>query len=521
MIHQHPIYSFIFSLIVVGLVIKQCILKGRFLKYSLIFSFFLVFITTILLFFYEEISLDKSLQQINDYVLLGVNIVIVLYILFSTGFSISEQTFNKEIIMSLDKSKIFILLNKKDKIKNSSNLFLTELSLNKDEVIGKNLFEVIDKVWNVKSFNGNEASNNDLRSYYKNYYQQVKPNKKEKIELLVDKKSGQSVAFNLIETAIFLNGKYKGRLLVGERKSDESLFNIEKELVTKDGELESIRLKFISALEITEEAIFFKNLDEEIIWGNDSFVNNLKLDDNNIDVNHYLSLIHPDDLAYYQHELANLTPNNPIYEVTYRFSFGTSYKFVKEIGKRIFENKNANEILGFISIIQSDHYERSNIKELDNIYSTDELLVKTNELYNNHKNFQLVTFRLDNIPKINEEYGRNIGNMLIAKYVQMIRSNLISNNEDIFRVGGIEFTFVITDYRMMEKLKKVLENNEKILHVNTSFGTLNTTLEVFMGIAQSTDVKNAEELIKASEKALRFAQKEQFIGNYASYKDVI
>ena len=51
-----------------------------------------------------------------------------------------------------------------------------------------------------------------------------------------------------------------------KRKTDFDLLAVEKELNERSGELESIRHKFIATLELSEEGLFYIDLDERTIW---------------------------------------------------------------------------------------------------------------------------------------------------------------------------------------------------------------------------------------------------------------
>lgn len=520
MIHQHPIYALVLSFFLAGVVIKQCVIKGKLLKYRLILSFFLIFILAFIFAFYSDIEKNEKALLIVDYGLIGIDGIIGLTFFLSVGASMSQKTFTSEFMKSLDNNKVFILLDSKDRIKEISSLLANELMTKKEEIISKKFFDIIDNSWNVVSYNQTEINNENFREYYKDYRKKAVPNSHEKCELIVDKHNHEMIVLNLIETPIFVGNRYRGRILIGDKKSEESMLNIEKELIDKNTELESIRYKFIASLEITEEGIFFTNLDERFIWGNDNFVSNLNLNSNSISIDDYAANIHPDELTYYSRTIATLTPQNPTYEIVYRYKTGTNYKYVREVGKRIFENKKCNEILGYVSLVNNEHYERTNIKELDNIGGAEDLLARLSLLKQSNKTFELVRFRLANIKDINDNHGRQIGNMVIAEYVKLIRTKLLSDDY-MYRVDGLEFACIITDCRKMDVLNKALANDEKILHIKTQFGSISLSLEINMGLVMCTDCADAQKLIEASKEALHFSQKPNVKTAYAWYKDTI
>ena len=126
---------------------------------------------------------------------------------------------------------------------------------------------------------------------------------------------------------------------------------------------------------------------------------------------------------------------------------------------------------------------------------------------------------MNSIEQINEQHGRDIGNVAISEYVKLIKNRFIDSNM-IYRISGLEFVGIITDYRKMELLKKDLTNNEKILNVEADYGSINIRLSANMGIIYSTDAINAKDAIKKTTEALKISQNSRYNNNYAYYKDI-
>ena len=109
--------------------------------------------------------------------------------------------------------------------------------------------------------------------------------------------------------------------------------------------------------------------------------------------------------------------------------------------------------------------------------------------------------------------------MILSEYIKYFANRYV-DAKMVYRVSGLEFVAVLTDYRKIEKLKRDLMNNEKILHMNVDYGTIKTQIEAVMGICYSTDAKNAKDILKKSKDILRICSKEQYSKNYAYYKDI-
>ena len=148
-----------------------------------------------------------------------------------------------------------------------------------------------------------------------------------------------------------------------------------------------------------------------------------------------------------------------------------------------------------------------------------ELVIAINSLYKQSRTFQLVTFRIDNIKDLNDEYGRDMGNMVMAEYMKAIIKNFVDDGM-IYRVSGLEFSFIITDYRKMDILSRTLKRDDKLLKASMKYGSEIITTDVYMGIALSSDVINSSMLIEAARKALKTALLDQVSTNYIYYKDI-
>lgn len=519
--YQHPLIPLVFFIFIIAIIIKQSIIKQRILKFRLIIAFLLCFLMALEALFYNDIKADTNLlYPLSQYLNLLMDILIGLFFVISVEIAFSRDSFQREILSSLDEKKIFVFVDKKDRIKDISTLMAKELGFLKEDCFGKKISQIFDANTNIYGFNGEETDNQTLWQYYSNYSQKVKENEHTGIELLMQNKNDdRDLAFYLVETPVFVMGKYHGRIMLGDVKSEENLVGMEKDLATSTKELDKIRLRFAALIEKSEEGISFIDIGGNSIWVNDSMVRSLNLSGNSLGLDEYRSMIHPDDLAVYIEKLASLSNNMPSYEITYRYKTGANYVFIREIGKRIFGNKNIDEICCISNIIKNNHFERTTISELDNIAGEADLITRANQYQEKGKPYQLIMFRVDSIPEINEKYGRNVGNMTLSEYVRMIHNNFVNDNQ-IYRISGLEFVAIVSDLRKMDVLKRYLEDHEKILHLDSQYGSLNIHIDIHMGISLSTEFAKASEVYKAAKEALKFSQRPQVQTNYIYYKDI-
>ena len=288
-----------------------------------------------------------------------------------------------------------------------------------------------------------------LEIYYEEYEKEknVTSNQQDENEVLFQNFNGKTVMFHTVEQPVFIFGKYKGRISIGEIRSDFNLLGVEKTLLEKEQALESLRLKYIATLSLVEDGLFYIDLDQRYVWGSDQFVKMTGLLDNTIDMNDFRQFIHKDDLNTYLAVLGGLTQRKQTYKMTYRFLYKHNYIWLRDTGTRIFEDSSSNIILGSITVLNQSSYQKTSIKEIDELLTENDLFVHLDQLIESRKHFQLAMFELTNIPQINETAGRVVGNMLIAEYLKKLRQTFMSESSAIFRLSGLVFAVTLIDPR--------------------------------------------------------------------------
>ena len=458
--------TLLLSLILLVIVILECFQKNRLIKWKLSLTLVNVFVLILSSLFYEKVILVN--ETIN---LIFMSYVLVIFVLFALmSFSVVNGCYQKgndytQFIESLNNTNwnVYFVCDRKDRIKEISESLLLDLGLTKKDVIGRKAFDVFDQTIRFTHVNNNTITNKELREYYKKFSKTTKPKEEYKREIYFQNFNGQTVVLNLIEKPLYVGGKYRGRLNIGQKKTDASLAEVERELLSKNKDLESIQYKFIAALELTEEGIFFNDLDENYIWGNDVLVKDLNLGSNTIAYMNYKSLIYPDDLAIYTSTIRSLTPERPTYSITYRLKVKEKFEFVKETGKRIFDDENSNVILGFAKKVNTNYFERTNMPEVDSAKGIDELLITLDTLYKDHRIFQLVCVNLTTLPEINNHCGRAVGNMVMNEYVKKLKNY----KKALFlykKIGDNKNTIKSEVYALWEEFKEIkikLINDDK------------------------------------------------------------
>lgn len=522
---QHPIYPLIITIFTLFMVIIQSIQAEKVLKNRLVIGFFNMSIAVMVLVIYDTIifgnSLYEEIYMVYNFFVYAV-FIIILYSTFKTA--ILKANHYQLFVKSIKNSKwnTYYVVDAKERIKDMSMTLLSELGLEKEDVIGKKLFSIFNKTIRFQKINTQEVNNRQLESYYAAYKERAKQGDYEIEELTFLNVYGNPIILHMVMQPVFALGRYKGRICVGEKKSNFDLLAVEKELQERNFELESIRHKFIATLEIANEGLFYIDLDERIIWASDQLVEMLALPGNTLDLTDFRRLIEAEDLKKYLALLGDLTMAKNKYSTSYRILVNGKYVWFKEKGKRLFEDTHSTIIMGSLNPMKTKHYLASNIEELDGLKDHNELMVSMNKLFRDSRYFQLVVFKLKNLPKINETHGREVGNMLMAEYIKKMRTSFVTESGNIFRISGIEFAVTITDPRKIDILQNGIKSNKTFLNLVMQYGSLSVELEVFAGIAiGGSDAHDEHKLYQAAYQALKIAENPQFSAHGCYYKDIV
>lgn len=520
---QHPVYGIIVAIFITTLCVTQSIQYQQLLKKRLGASFLNILLWIGAIFVYPYIVGHQTYEIIYiaaTFINYAVFIVMLFNLLKQSIFKTHHyQLFIKSIKHS--HWNAYYIVDHKERIKDISTSLLTELNLDKDEVMGKKLFQVLNQAVRILKRNEVELNNHMLEAYYQTYKKNAKANTTEQEELKIQNYKGDVVILHFVTQPIFSFGKYKGRICVGEKKTDFELLSVEKHLNQTNDELESLRHKFIATLELSEEGIFYIDLDEKLVWFNDVIVEKLGFNEHEMDLDGYRKLIEPEDLKKYLSVISDLTSVKNSYLTTYRVKVGHAWVWIREKGKRLFEDAKNAVIMGTLMPMQGTHFRKSGIDILDDLQDENHLIADMNQLIAKHKPFQLAIIVLKNIPVINEHHGRVVGNMIMGNYVHKIKQSFVTESSNIYRISGLEFAFTITDPRKMAGLKTGIESGEKFFNLTMNYGSIQIELEAFIGIAtMGDDANNAQDLCLHASQALKTAQHPHFKGQGLYYKDI-
>lgn len=516
--------SIILSAVIIGIIVllegldreKVPLIKTIFAIVNIIVSvvFFAIYPTTI--------KTNESFLQV--YFWLGIFEYAVL-LMFSVILFIKLLLAKREMKLMTESVKnspwnTYLILDKKERIKDISENLLDELNEIKENVLHKKLFEVINRSIRVQQVNNRNYTNRDLEDKFYEIKKISKPNELLKLEISFYNAEGDTSIVHMMDQAMFSKFGYYGRFLIGEMKTDFNLLEIEQQLKHTQLELTALQEKFIATLEVSQEGLAFEDLNNQTIWISERLMEEFGFNTNTIGTEDFLKLMQPDDLQKYLVRTSQLTPTSPIFEMKYRLFTKGIYRWYKGTSKRLFLENNGM-LMSSIVPVNSTHFMNSNIQVLDELGDQNKLILKIKQLINEGRYFHFMTLRLKNLPYINEIHGRDVGNMAIAEYITKLKNSFASEHDHIYRLSGSTFGLIIDDQRKMSLIQKGVQGTEEYLNMTLEYGSSRLELDVYAGVSIiNKDGYNENEMLETALHALKVAENPKYKGHVCYYGDL-
>lgn len=255
------------------------------------------------------------------------------------------------------------------------------------------------------------------------------------------------------------------------------------------------------------DSAYFYNINSQSIWANDALVDSLKFAGNSISIEDFERRIHPDDLTHVREIKAKLNPNNPNYDIKYRFRDGLDYVYIHETGKKIYASET--EIVAVVTK-SNDIYSKTGINILDKCSNFNDLAQSVKALGEAPFEFVLVNF--DNIKDINETYSRMTGSQVMADYILEFARAFIDNSK-IYRLDGLVFGFIVTDRKKMIHLKQSLDKG-MLTHASCTYSGVKIIVNTYIGIVSNKLIKDPNILLKSAKNAINRAKNDGKCYNY-------
>ncbi len=512
-----PGISLLFAILLMAVIIMQCLTKKIFYKVRFVFAVFITASITLIFVFYNQMLTSESefWKWFSDISLIALDVILAILLFTSIDFSFTSEVLNKELTKTIDESRSFVLLDKKDKIREISTNLASSLKVDKAMVYGKNFFDVVEINNKIVEVNGEEVEKEEIKKFY-SHYKRSKDRIQSPFEItvIVDDKAERTVMF-FTENNIFKGDKYKGRILYGNVRNENELVGLEKDMEITSSKLDNIKNRLSFIISKTEEGLYFYNVTKKEMWFNDVLVKKLSLNSNSMSANEFISRIHPSDIEIYTDIIKKRITD---YEISYRFNAGAYYLNVTEKGRKIVSN--IVELCGIIEVNDNFSYEKT-YTLLDKIQTEEYMKIKYQDLIRANQIFEIAYFKVSGIPEINEKYGRAVGNEIISHFVYRFMHNYIPENL-IYRVGGLEFVGFLTNVNRIAALREhLLDNEDKVLTISLDVAGEKVRTMVYLGLALSKDDERHQDmLLDNARKAMKFAESDNYKSKYVNYKDI-
>lgn len=278
-----------------------------------------------------------------------------------------------------------------------------------------------------------------------------------------------------LNTLLFIDLK---ALITGKNRS-LTFQSLEKELESLKTETEFLRQRFIGTLEVLSDGVVYLDHEEQLFF-TEPVQNLLKRETPDINLEEFISLVHPDDKETLKETLSKALKSKKTFKLKFRFKVIDRFMWLESIGQVIYVKKEPLTIfqLKGADVRMFPHTDVDVLNHLPKETDCDDLLM---HLHQNQTEYYAVAFRLSNIPGINAKYGRDVGDMMMGEFLKKMRYHFIKEDA-IFRLQGILFMMVIKDLRKADILIRALKEDNALLQTTISIGGVNESVYPYFGV---------------------------------------
>jgi GGDEF domain-containing protein len=304
-------------------------------------------------------------------------------------------------------------------------------------------------------------------------------------------------------------------LLFHKNVSGIDFHTLESNLEYIKEDFELLRHRFISTIELLDDGIAFR--DSDFVFGTDKYIEICGLTKNEFSVEEFEKLVVKEDLVEYNQTLQKLTKKYPTYSIKYRVQISGRNEWISEKGKMILLNGKKSYI-SIIKRLDIRNFPSTEIDVLNNLLGATEMHEEMLSLQRHKKAFHFVIIQLTNIPKINEQYGRDFGDLIMGEYLSKIRFKFIKDNRSLFRLSGIKFGLIIKDSNKFMLLDRALVGAGELFNMKKIIGGVSVSVFPNIGISECPyDGKNIDVVLAEAQDALKLTLSGNYENSFCFY----
>lgn len=195
----------------------------------------------------------------------------------------------------------------------------------------------------------------------------------------------------------------------------------------------------------------------------------------------YAELIHNDDRNQYLTTIRKVSKKTPAFDLKYRVLRNGVYIWVEERAK-VFEFDKKIQLISIIKGIDMKLFPETLIHEIDSVPTEQHLIQYLTQASKEPEAYYLVMIQLTNIPDINQRFGRDVGNLMIAEYIKKMRYHFAKDMNSIFRITGIQFALIIKEQRKYDVLLRALQSGGDLINLAINIGGIQQVVYPNLGV---------------------------------------
>lgn len=299
------------------------------------------------------------------------------------------------------------------------------------------------------------------------------------------------VTYLIYFTLVIMAITFKNKIKITQNLTDYDFFELEKELENVKDISDLLRLRFINTISLLGEGLIFYDEDLNGMFMTEQASEIISSKQSEMTLEVFMANIHEEDRNQYLQSLKKANKKNPNYEIKYRVMRNNSYTWILEKG-RLFTHGKKDYLVSSIKGMDLKLFPETMIEELDTLPDEAQLTQVLIQAKKDKEVFYMVLMHLTNIPDINQRFGRDVGNLMIAEYIKKMRNNFAREYNSIFRITGIEFALIIKEESKYEVLKRALVSGGDLINLRLNIGGIQQIVYPNVGIVKHDPWSNYE-----------------------------
>jgi GGDEF domain-containing protein len=276
---------------------------------------------------------------------------------------------------------------------------------------------------------------------------------------------------------------FKSKIKITQNLTDYDFFEMEKELDEIKSDSELLRLRYISTIGLVNDALLFYNDELDGFFVTEQFQKIIDTKQTEFTMDEYIALIHVDDRNQYLSTIKKINKKTPAFDLKYRLNRNGVFVWVEERAK-IFEYDKKIQVISIIHGIDIKLFPDTMIHEIDSLPSEQHLVQFLTQASKEPEAFYLVMIHLTNIPEINQRFGRDVGNLMIAEYIRKMRYHFAKDLNSIFRITGIQFALIIKEQKKYDVLLRALQSGGDLINLAINIGGIQQVVYPKLGVVK-------------------------------------